>query len=219
MERVSKFLFLKISKSFYMFRIILLSVFTAIISLPSLAQQYEVTIEEEKTKSRVNFYAVNENLKDLDVVVTVTGIGFKQRGGAERPIRVPATSKVKVKSLIIERGKYPMYEYTVTTTDSLARRSLRPEFEKIKIDPPSPILLYSTAVCKRCDTLTKSLAASPYRFKTMHLPEKPDVAKVIERALPSLDTISSPIFSLGGALHTDILTYEQLIERLYEEKE
>lgn len=191
----------------------------ALLALQAVAQKHSIEIEEEKTKNRINFYAINENLIDLDVVVTVTGTGFKQRGGAERPIRVPATSRVKVKSVIIERGKYPIYEYTVSTNDSLSRRVLRPEFEKIKIDPPSPILLYSTNNCMRCDTLTKSLAVSPYRFKTMHLPEKPEVAKVIKRALPSLDTISAPIFSLGGALYTDILTYDELIERLYEKKD
>ena len=197
----------------------IVTVFACLLSLLSFAQEDPITIEVDKTKNRVNFYAINETLNDVDVVLTVTGVGFKQRGGAERPVRVPATSKVQVKSLIIERGKYPMYEYTLTTSDSLTRRALRPQFEKIKIDPPSPILLYSTANCQRCDTLTKSLDVSPYRFKTMNLVEKPDVAEVLKRALPSIDTISAPVFSIGGALYTDILTYEELIERLYSKDE
>lgn len=185
----------------------------------AFAQQKPVTVEEEKTKNRINFFVINKNLVDLDVVLKVTGTGFKQRGGAERAMRVPATSRTKVKSVIIERKKYPIYEYTVSATDSLSRRALRPAFEKIKIDPPTPVLLYETAICQHCDTLNKSLQVSPYRYKTMKLAEKPKVAEVIKRALPGLDTIAAPIFSLGGALYTDIDTYEELIERLYEKKE
>tara|TARA_R100000935_G_scaffold8302_7_gene17473 strand:+ start:103589 stop:104206 length:618 start_codon:yes stop_codon:yes gene_type:complete len=197
-----------------------LLIFLCLASITGFAQKKPITIEEEKTKNRINFYAINENLQDVDVVLTVTGIGFKQRGGAERPIRVPATSKVQVKSLIKERNKYPMYEYTLETTDSLSRRALRPPSEKIKINPYKPILLYSTTACKQCDTISKSLAAGPYIFKTMNLAEKPDVTKVLKRALPTLDTISTPIMSLGGALHTDIVSYEALLQKLEEmEKE
>lgn len=185
-------------------------------SLHGIAQKKPITIEEEKTQNRINFYAVNENLQDFDIVLTVTGTGFKQRGGAERPIRVPATSKVQVKSLIKERNKYPMYEYTLQTTDSLSRRALRPTAEKIKINPYKPILMYNTMLCKQCDTISKSLAAGPYVFKTMDLKEKPDVAEVLKRALPAIDTISTPIMSLGGALYTDIVTYEALLEKMKE---
>ena len=187
-----------------------------VFSLPGIAQKKPITIEEEKTKNRIIFYALNKNLQDVDVVLTVTGIGFKQRGGVERPIRVPATSRVQVKSIIKERNKYPMYEYTLETTDSLSRRALRPTAEKIKINPYKPILLYSTAACKQCDTISKSLAAGPYIFKTMLLAEKPDVTKVLKRSIPAIDTISTPIMSLGGYLYTDIVTYEGLLEKLKE---
>lgn len=190
------------------------------ISVKAFAQKNPITIEEEKTKNRILFYAVNENLQDIDVILTVTGIGFRQRGGVERPVRVPATSKVLVKSIIKERNKYPMYEYTLQTNDSLSRRALRPQAEKIKINPYASILLYSTATCKQCDTISKSLAAGPYIFKTMELSEKPNVTEVLRRALPAIDTIHTPIMSLGGALYTDIVTYEALLERLKElEKE
>ncbi len=187
-----------------------------LISIVGIAQKKPITIEEEKNNNRINFYAVNENLQDLDIILTVTGIGFKQRGGVERPVRVPATSKVLVKSLIKERNKYPMYEYTLETTDSLSRRALRPTAEKIKINPYKPILLYSTTSCKQCDTLSKSLAAGPYLFKTMKLAEKPNVVEVLKRALPAIDTISTPIMSLGGAIYTDIVSYEGLLQRLKE---
>lgn len=198
----------------------LLLFFLGLASITGMAQKKAITIEEEKTKNRINFYAINENLQDVDVILTVTGTGFKQRGGAERPIRVPATSKVQVKSLIKERNKYPMYEYTLKTTDSLSRRALRPAAEKIKINPYKPVLMYSTTLCKQCDTISKSLAAGPYIFKTMNLAEKPDVSEVLKRALPALDTISTPIMSIGGALYTDIVTYEALLKKLDEiEKE
>ena len=55
-----------------------------VFSLPGIAQKKPITIEEERTKNRIIFYAVNENLQDIDVVLTVTGTGFKQRGGVER---------------------------------------------------------------------------------------------------------------------------------------
>ena len=202
-----------------MLKVVFPFLFLSFLTFSAFSQEKPISIEEEKTKNRINFFAVNENLIDLDVVLTVTGTGIKQRDGAERAIRVPATSRTKVKSVIIERKKYPIYEYTVSATDSLSRRALRTQFEKIKIDPPTPVLLYATTSCKRCDTLTKSLSASPYRYKTMQLAEKPKVAEVIKRALPGLDTISAPILSLGGALYTDIVTYEELIKKLYEAKE
>ncbi len=54
----------------------------------------------------------------------------------------------------------------------------------------------------------------------MDLQEKPDVAEVLKRALPAMDTISTPIMSIGGALYTDIVTYDALLEKLKElEKE
>lgn len=201
-------------------KITFLLLFTCLASISGIAQKKPITIEEEKLNNRILFYAVNENLVDVDVILTVTGIGFKQRGGAERAIRVPATSRVQVKSIIKERNKYPMYEYTIKTTDSLSRRVLRPKAEKIKINPYKPILMYSTTACKQCDTISKSLAAGPYIFKTMQLTEKPEVAEVLKRALPALDTISTPIMSLGGTLYTDIVTYEALLEKMKEiEKE
>ena len=199
---------------------IVLLIFLGLVAIPGIAQKKPITIEEEKTDNRINFYAVNENLQDFDIILTVTGTGFKQRGGAERPIRIPATSRVQVKSLIKERKKYPIYEYILQTSDSLSRRALRPAAEIIKINPYKPILMYSTTLCKQCDTISKSLAAGPYVFKTMELKEKPDVAEILKRALPAIDTISTPIMSIGGALYTDIVTYEALLERMNElEKE
>lgn len=197
-------------------KITFLLLFTWVASISGLAQKKPITIEEEKLNNRILFYAVNENLVDVDVILTVTGIGFKQRGGAERAIRVPATSRVQVKSIIKERDKYPMYEYTLKVTDSLSRRVLRPNAEKIKINPYKPILMYSTSTCKQCDTISKSLASGPYIFKTMQLAEKPEITEVLKRAIPALDTISTPIMSLGGALYTDIVTYKALLEKMKE---
>ncbi|WP_432410927.1 hypothetical protein [Rasiella sp. SM2506] len=193
-----------------------LLIFFCFLSMNGIAQKKPITIEEKRENNRIFFYAINENLQDIDVVLTVTGIGFKQRGGVERPVRVPATSRVQIKSIIKERDKYPMYEYTLQTTDSLSRRALRPAAEKIKINPYTPILMYSTTACKQCDTISKSLTAGPYLFKTMHLSEKPNVAEVLKRAIPTIDTISTPIMSLGGALYTDIVTYSALLEKLKE---
>ncbi|MAZ72562.1 MAG: hypothetical protein CMC70_05380 [Flavobacteriaceae bacterium] len=200
-------------------KISILLFFLSIVSIKGIAQKKPIVIEEETNKNRIFFYAINENLEDYDVVLTVSGTGFKQRGGAERPIRVPATSKVQVKSLIKERDKYPMYEYSLKTTDSLSRRALRPTPEIIKINPYKPILMYRTTNCKQCDTISKSLAAGPYIHKTMLLTEKPDVTEILKRALPAIDTISTLIMSIGGALYTDIESYDALLIKLNELEE
>jgi len=76
-----------------------------------LAQKRPIKIVDETINNRIDLYAINENLIDYDIIVTVKGTGFRERGGRQRKVRVPATSKVKVNSLIIERDKTPQYIY------------------------------------------------------------------------------------------------------------
>ena len=98
------------------------------------AQEKPITIEDELVNNRLNLYAVNKNLIDYDITVVIKGTGFKQRAGKPRLTRIPATSKVKVSSLVIERGKEPKYTYTVEANDSLQTYEIRAPISGIVVD-------------------------------------------------------------------------------------
>ena len=178
------------------------------------AQEKPINIEDEQVKNRLNLYAINKNLVDYDITVTVKGTGFKQRAGKPRLTRIPATSRVKVSSLVIERDKEPRYTYTVKANDSLSRRALRPEFKLIKIDPPMPIFLYVTTKCVGCDSLVNSLDESVFNYNIIDLNVKPDESIKLEKYIPGIDTIKKPILNIGGYLYTNIDTMDQLLEKL-----
>ncbi len=184
-------------------------------------QERPVKIIDTTKANRLLLYAVNENEQDLDVKITVTGTGFRQSKGKARLIRVPATSKVNVKSLIIERGKTPSYTYELEVNDSLSRRALKKPFKLIKIEAMRPILVYLTERCVGCNSLIASIKESKYLFRTENLSDKPKMEEYLENTLKNtktpLTSITNPIVSLGGKLYFDITTYEQLVEALSEE--
>ena len=88
----------------YLFTLLLLVTLSPLFS----QNTYTVDIDDEKKNNRLMLYAVNKNLVDLDVSIEVEGTGFRQRKGVPRKYRVPATSKVNILSLVIERGKQPV---------------------------------------------------------------------------------------------------------------
>ena len=184
------------------------------------AQDRPIKIIDEQKANRLFLYAVNENEKDLDVMITVTGTGFRQSKSKPRLTRVPATSKVNIKSLIIERGKTPQYEYELVVNDSLSRRALKRPFELIKIEAKRPILIYQTEKCASCDTLIANLEKSIYLFKTQKLSEEPKMQAYLEKTLVNsatpLPSLTTPIVNLGGKIFVDIETYEQLMAKLKE---
>ena len=184
------------------------------------AQDRPIKIIDEQKANRLFLYAVNENEKDLDVMITVTGTGFRQSKSKPRLTRVPATSKVNIKSLIIERGKTPQYEYELVVNDSLSRRALKRPFELIKIEAKRPILIYQTEKCASCDTLIANLEKSIYLFKTEKLSEQPKMKAYLEKTLANsttpLPSLTTPIVNLGGKIFVDIETYEQLMAKLKE---
>lgn len=184
------------------------------------AQDRPIKIIDEQKANRLFLYAVNENEKDLDVMITITGTGFRQSKAKPRLTRIPATSKVNIKSLIIERGKTPQYEYDLVVNDSLSRRALKRPFELVKIEAKRPILIYTTDTCTTCDSLVASLEESIYLFKTQPLSEQPKMKEYLEKSLSKsatpLASLTAPILNLGGKIFVDIETYEQLMEKLKE---
>jgi len=191
---------------------------TSLFALSGYAQNRPIKIEDTIEKNRLVLYAVNENLQDFDIIVTVKGTGFKQRAGKPRLTRIPGASSVKVQSLVIERDKQPLYTYTIIANDSLSRRVIKPEFTRIKIDPLKPILLYTSERCLDCDTLIKSLNNGIYKYKQHKLIENDSKSMALKKYVVGFDTITSPIINIGGVIHTEIKTYDQLLEKLLEEK-
>ena len=185
-------------------------------SLNGFAQNRKIKIEDEIEKNRLVLYAVNENLQDFDILLTVKGTGFRQRAGKPRLTRIPGASRVKVQSLVIERDQDPRYTYSIIANDSLSSRVIKPEFTKIKIDPLKPITVYTSEKCTTCDTLIKSLDNGTYKYKSINLTENVSKAEALKKYVIGLDTITSPIINYGGTLHTDIIDYDQLLEKLLE---
>lgn len=185
------------------------------------AQDYTVSIEEEKKANRLFLYAVNKNLVDLDVAITVEGTGFRQRKGIPRKVRVPATSRVNLISLIVERGKQAMYTYELDVTDSLSRRVITREYELIKIDPPKPITIYIPDNCTNCDSIINPLKETPYKYNAYKISEDENVQQQLERAFANssrpLETIDTAIISLGGSMYLYLQTFDEMMAKLEEE--
>ncbi|AVI52003.1 hypothetical protein C5O00_12895 [Pukyongia salina] len=203
-------------KSLYAFALLFFSFFTTI-----SAQERPVKIVDERVQNRLMIYAVNENELDLDVSIKIEGTGFRQRAGVPRLHRVPKASKVNIASLVIERGRVPVYTYELTVNDSLSRRVVRKPAEQIKIDPKKNILVYLKEGCTSCDSLVSKLDKSYYKYRSMDLREKPEVKDFLVRTFKytktPYDSITNPIISLGGTLYSEIETYEQLVAKLNDE--
>jgi len=186
------------------------------------SQDNPVKIVDEEIRNRLALYAVNESETDYDVLLTVSGTGFKQRAGKPRWMFVPSASKVLINTLIIERGKRVNYTYEIQINDSLSRRSLRKPTEPVKIKPKKPITVFITKDCRTCDTLIKKLDQGKYQYKTHILSEKPEIREQIDRVLSQskipLDSLKTPIISLAGKLYTQIEDHDGLIEAMNEEE-
>ncbi len=196
---------------------ILFSIIIALsFTLNGFAQKRKIKIEDEIEKNRLVLYAVNENLQDFDILLTVKGTGFRQRAGKPRLTRIPGASRVKVQSLVIERGEEPLYTYSIAANDSLSRRVIKPEFTKIKIEPLKPVTVYTSDKCLHCDTLIQSLDNGNYKYKSINLTENVKKADALKKYVVGLDTITTPIINFGGILHTNIINYDQLLEKLLE---
>jgi len=182
------------------------------------SQERPIEIVEDAKGNRLFLYALNKNEKDLDIIITVEGTNFRQSKSVPRPVRVPAASKVLLTNLMVERGKKANYTYKLDVSDSLSRRALRREFEAIKIDPKKKVIVYIPENCTSCDSLVAHLDKSPYLYTSFSFSEKPELKEQLAPAFANstvkIDSVASPIVSLGGVLHVKIEDYEQLLEEL-----
>lgn len=180
----------------------------------SLGQLRPVIIEEEQEANRIHLFAVNQNNKDLDVSIEVSGTGIRQSGGRDRLFRVPAASRVNIKTLVVERGATPSYTYELTVKEELSKRVIKKPAERIKIDPPKNILVYTRKSCEPCAGLIKDLDSSYYKYRVIDLDEdskiRQYVAFELEKGSVMLDSTTNPVISLGGEIRADISAYEEL---------
>ncbi|GAB5473530.1 MAG: hypothetical protein Mars2KO_16290 [Maribacter sp.] len=186
-----------------------------LLALRSTAQERPIQVVTEDIPNRLAFYAINENDEDVDVMLTVSGTNFRQSKGRPRLVRVPGVSKVHLKTIILIRGKQPNYTYDLQVNDSLSRRALRKEAKPIKVKPKKSITLYITDECQGCDSILVAMERGKYKFNAHRLNERPELKDQLRSSFPTtLDSISTPIFNLGGRLYTRIEDYDQLLEKL-----
>ncbi len=98
--------------------------FVCFLSLQQYTAAQPVKVISEEVNNRIFVYAVNESETDYDVKVGISGSNFRQSQAVPRFIRVPAASKVLIKTVIPFRGKTAKLEYALELNDSLSNRSL-----------------------------------------------------------------------------------------------
>ncbi|MRH99422.1 hypothetical protein GH721_02655 [Kriegella sp. EG-1] len=188
-----------------------------VISVNSFAQESKIKVVTEEIPNRLAFYAINENEQDLDVMITIEGTNFRQSKARPRLVRVPAISKVHLKTIMLVRGKNPQYTYNLVVNDSLSKRALKKEATAIKIKPKKNITVYVPPMCNQCDSLLQSLANGKYLFQMHKLEENTEMKNQLNRSFANtmqLDSLETPIINLGGKLFTKINNYEDLITKL-----
>lgn len=176
-----------------------------------------IEIVTEDIPNRIAFYAINVNEQDLDVMFTLTGTNFRQSSARPRFIRVPATSKVHLKTIVLMRGKQPSYTYKLKVNDSLSTRALKKESEQIKIKPPKQITIYVPNKCDQCDSLVLPLSESKYLFNLIKLDEKPELQEQLQIIFgkeTQIDSLNTPVVNLAGKLYTNLISYDLLMEQL-----
>lgn len=201
-----------------MLKKLLFAILFITICTPLFSQEKTIEIVEETKANRLFLYALNKNEQDLDVSITVEGTNFRQTKTVPRMVRVPAASKVLLTNLMVEKGKKANYTYKLQVSDSLSRRAMRKEFEAIKIDPKKKVIVYIPENCTTCDSLVSDLDKSRYLYTSYRFSEKPELksqlAPAFTNATVQIDSLTTPIISLGGVLHVKIEDYDQLLEEL-----
>ena len=185
-----------------------------------MAQYKPIKIVEKEIPNRLALYAVNENEQDLDVKITISGTNFRQSRARPRFIRVPATSKVHLKTIVLMRGKQPNYTYKLEVNDSLSNRALRKEYEIIRIKPSKPVVVYITPNCEICDSLLVDMEQGKYILTSHNLAEKPEIKdqlQVVFGADTPIDSLALPIVNIGGKLYARFENYDQIIEAMNKE--
>jgi len=185
------------------------------------AQTSPINVVVEDIPNRLAFYAINESTADYDVMVTISGTNFRQSKAKPRLIRVPAASKVHIKTIMLIRGKKPSYTYNIVQNDSLSKRALKKPFEKIRINPKKQITLYIPHNCTSCDSIISPLENGKYKYLSYLLSENENITSQLQRSFGAnstpVDSLNTPIINLGGKLYTNIETYQKLLDELDKE--
>ena len=185
------------------------------------AQTSPIKVVVEDIPNRLAFFAINESTDDYDVMVTISGTNFRQSKAKPRFIRVPAASKVHMKTIMLMRGKKPSYTYTIIQNDSLSKRAIKKPFEKIKISPKKQITLYIPHNCTSCDSIISPLENGNYKYISFLLSENEELSRQLQRSFGAnstpVDSLKTPIINLGGKLYTNIETYQKLLDELDKE--
>ncbi len=181
------------------------------------AQETPIEIVTEEIPNRLAFYAINENDQEFDVILTISGTNFRQSRAVPRAIRLPATSKVLLQTIVPMRGKIPSYKTELIVKDSLSGNALKKAHTKIKIRPKRQIILYVAPNCLTCDSLLSKMSEGKYLFESHDLRLKPEIKDQLQKIFGTrspLDSVSTPILNIGGKLFTKIETYEGMLEEL-----
>ncbi len=198
-----------------------LNIFALFFMLQITAQTSPINVVVEDIPNRLAFFAINESTADYDVMVTISGTNFRQSKAKPRLIRVPAASKVHIKTIMLIRGKKPSYTYSIVQNDSLSKRAIKKPFEKIKINPKKQITLYIPHNCTSCDSIISPLENGNYKYISFLLSENEELSRQLQRSFGAnstpVDSLKTPIINLGGKLYTNIETYQKLLDELDKE--
>ncbi|MGB5500597.1 MAG: hypothetical protein WBM77_16820 [Maribacter sp.] len=198
-----------------------LSILMLFFVLQITAQTSPIKVVVEDIPNRLAFFAINESTDDYDVMVTISGTNFRQSKAKPRLIRVPAASKVHMKTIMLMRGKKPSYTYSIIQNDSLSKRALKKPFEKIKINPKKQITIYIPHNCTSCDSIISPLENGEYKYISYLLSENENITNQLQRSFGAnsrpVDSLKTPIINLGGKLYTNIETYQKLLDELDKE--
>ncbi len=198
-----------------------LNIFALFFMLQITAQTSPINVVVEDIPNRLAFFAINESTADYDVMVTISGTNFRQSKAKPRLIRVPAASKVHIKTIMLIRGKKPSYTYSIVQNDSLSKRAIKKPFEKIKINPKKQITLYIPHNCTSCDSIILPLENGNYKYISFLLSENEELSRQLQRSFGAnstpVDSLKTPIINLGGKLYTNIETYQKLLDELDKE--
>ena len=198
-----------------------LNILALFLVLQMSAQTSPIKVVVEDIPNRLAFFALNGSATDYDVMVTISGTNFRQSRAKPRLIRVPAASKVHIKTIMLIRGKKPSYTYNIFQNDSLSKRSLKKPFEKIKINPKKQITLYIPHNCTSCDSIIPPLENGKYKYISYLLSENENITNQLQRSFGAnstpVDSLKTPIINLGGKLYTKIKTYQELLDQLDKE--
>ena len=187
------------------------------------AQVGTVKVTETKSRNRIAFFAENRTFTDYDVLFEIKGTNFRQSTAKPRWIRVPAASRVHLKTIILFRDKEPVYTKTLKTNDSLSKRAWKREFEVLDIPPPKvrpkkQITIYTSKGCDACDSIVGQLNSQNFIFRSVSLDENPEIkeqlGQFLSKSTQEMDSLSSPIISLGGRLYSRITTFDRMMEEM-----